>query len=164
MCKRLLCLISFIVMLILAGNVSADLVLHLPCENAENPIDASDNPTTVVVHGLLNSIVAKIDKGLEFDGNAANRLEVEHAAKLEGMSALTIAAWARPRNLTNVPGMSIVSKRVGTNNADSSIQDNMCMHGSMAMQMRSCLRQSFKMIPGITSLAYLMGKAMPARS
>jgi len=98
---------------------TANQVLYLPFEDAVNPIDASANPATVVVHGSLNSVDAKLGKGLEFDGNNANRIEVTHAAKLDGMSALTIAAWVLPRNIASHEGMSIVSKRIGTGNADS---------------------------------------------
>jgi hypothetical protein len=97
---------------------TANLVLYLPCENAESPIDASADPATIVVHGSLNSVDAKIDKGLEFDGDNANRLEVTHTAKLEGMSALTVAAWALPRNLAGQEGMSIVSKRIAWGDSD----------------------------------------------
>jgi hypothetical protein len=97
----------------------ADLVFHLPGEDASNPIDASANPATVIVHGSLNSVDAKIGKGLEFNGNNANRIEVKHAAKLEGMSALSIAAWVLPRNIASHEGMCIVSKRVTTGDADS---------------------------------------------
>ncbi len=110
------------VLLLLLGPTlvaTADLVLYLPFEDAENPADASANPATVVVHGSLNSVDAKFGKGLEFNGNNANRVEVTHAAKLEGMSALTIAAWVLPRNLASHEGMSIVSKRITTGNADS---------------------------------------------
>jgi hypothetical protein len=119
MCQRLMCLTSFIVMLALVGNASAGLVLHLPCENAVNPIDASANPTPVVVNGSLNAVEAKIDKGLEFDGNAANRLEVTHAAKLEGMSALSIAAWVLPRNIASYEGMCVISKRNAYEDGDA---------------------------------------------
>ncbi|MHC4331963.1 MAG: LamG domain-containing protein, partial [Planctomycetota bacterium] len=118
MCKRLMCLTAFIVIPALAGNVMANLVLHLPCENAENPIDASADPAAVVVHGSLNSVDARIGKGLEFDGDNANRLEVTHTAKLEGMSGLTVAAWALPRNLAGQEGMSIVSKRIAWGDSD----------------------------------------------
>ncbi len=97
---------------------TADLVLYLPFEDAESPIDASADPATVVVHGSLNSVDAMIDKGLEFDGDNANRLEVTHTAKLEGMSALTVAAWALPRNLAGQEGMSIVSKRIAWGDSD----------------------------------------------
>ena len=118
MCKKLMVLTSLIAILVLAGHASAELVLHLPCENAEAPMDASNNPATVVVHGSLNSVDAKIDKGLEFDGDNANRLEVTHAAKLEGMPSLTVAAWALPRNLAGQEGMSIVSKRIAWGDSD----------------------------------------------
>ncbi len=97
---------------------TADLVLYLPFEDAESPIDASADPTTVVVHGSLNLVDGKLGKGIEFDGNNANRVEVTHAAKLEGMSALSIAAWVLPQNLAGHEGMSIVSKRNAYNDAD----------------------------------------------
>ncbi|OHB75473.1 MAG: hypothetical protein A2Z25_21630 [Planctomycetes bacterium RBG_16_55_9] len=119
MCKRSTSLICFVVMLVFAGNVFAELVLHLPCENAANPIDASSNPTTVAVQGTLSTVDGKIDKGLEFDGNAANRLQVAHAAKLEGMSALSIAVWVLPRNMASYEGMCIVSKRNAYNDGDA---------------------------------------------
>ena len=110
------------VLFLLLGPVivaRADMVLYLPCEDAANPVDVSANPATVVVHGSLNSVDAKIDKGLEFNGNNANRIEVEHTAKLDGMSALSIAAWVLPRNVTSYEGMSLVSKRNAYNDGDS---------------------------------------------
>jgi len=61
-----------------------------------------------------------IGSGLEFDRSSF--VEVADADKLEGMSAITIAAWVRPRNLTNVPnnsGMGFVCKRNNTNSEDS---------------------------------------------
>ncbi len=118
MCKRNTCLVFAFVALGLTGNVSASLVLHLPLEDAANPVDVSANPAAIVVHGALTSVDAKIGKGLEFDGNNANRLEVTHAAKLEGMSALSVAAWVRPRNIASHEGMSVVSKRTAYTQGD----------------------------------------------
>ncbi len=118
MIKRLICLLSFVLVLSTAGNASADLVLHLPFEDAQSPSDASANPAAIVVHGSLNSVEGKIDNGLEFDGDNANRIEVTNTAKLEGMSALSIAAWVLPRNLADQEGMSIVSKRVAWGDSD----------------------------------------------
>jgi hypothetical protein len=106
------------VMLALTGSASADLVLHLPLEDAANPIDASDDPADVVVHGSLNAVAAMVDMGLEFNGDNANRIEVISTAKLEGMTGLTVAAWAMPRNLTGQEGMSIVSKRIAWGDSD----------------------------------------------
>ena len=98
---------------------TAEVVLHLPLEDTASPRDISANPATVVVHGSLNSVEAQIGNGLEFNGNNANRIEVQHAPKLEGMSALSIAAWILPRNIASHEGMCIVSKRVTTGDADS---------------------------------------------
>ncbi len=118
MCKKLLSLTSVIILMSLVSHASADLVLHLPCENAEAPIDASNDPATVVVHGSLNSIAGMVNMGLEFDGDNANRIEVIHTAKLEGMTGLTVAAWAMPRNLAGQEGMCIVSKRIAWGDSD----------------------------------------------
>ena len=109
----------FILLLLIPILVAkADLVLYLPGEDAVNPIDESANPATVIVHGSLNSVEAQIGNGLEFNGNNANRIEVQHASKLEGMSALSIAAWILPRNIASHEGMCIVSKRVTTEDAE----------------------------------------------
>jgi len=108
-----------LLLLILPLIVRADLVFYLPGEDAVNPIDESANPATVIVQGSLNSVEAQIGNGLEFNGNNANRIEVKHAPKLEGMSALSIAAWILPRNIASHEGMCIVSKRVTTGDADS---------------------------------------------
>ena len=110
----------FVLLLLLSliPAATAEQVLYLPFEDAASPTDASANPATIVVHGSLNSVEAKIGKGLEFNGNNANRIEVEHAAKLEGMSALSIAAWVLPRNIAGREGMSIVSKRVAWADGD----------------------------------------------
>ncbi|MHC4580884.1 MAG: LamG domain-containing protein [Planctomycetota bacterium] len=95
------------------------LVLHLPCEDPTNPIDASDNPATVVVHGSLKSADGQFGTmGLEFDGDNANRLEVTSVPKLEGMSALTVEAWVLGRNVATYEGMSVVSKRIAWGDSD----------------------------------------------
>jgi len=97
-----------------------NLVLYLPLENAQNPLDLSDDPATVTVHGSLSTVDAQFGaKGLEFDGNSANIIEVADMAKLEGMTAITIEAWGRPRNVAGQEGLSVASKRNTTNAEDS---------------------------------------------
>ena len=108
-----------LLLLILPLVARADLVFYLSGEDAVNPVDESANPATVIVHGSINSAEAQIGNGLEFNGNNANQVEVQHAPKLEGMSALSIAAWILPRNIASHEGMCIVSKRVTTGDADS---------------------------------------------
>lgn len=106
--------------LLAAGPDTTGLVLYLPMENAQNPIDASGDPTTVTVLGTLSLADGQLGtRGLAFNGNPANRLEIAHAPKLEGMSALTIEAWAYPQNIASHEGMAIVSKRVANQNGDA---------------------------------------------
>ena len=98
----------------------SSLVLHLPMEDAINPVDASANSTTVAVHGALAVADGQFGtNGLEFNGDAANRLEVTSAPKLEGMSALTIEAWVLARNIAAHEGMSIASKRNAFEDSDN---------------------------------------------
>jgi hypothetical protein len=105
-----------------AANARAEvvkgLVLYLPFEEAGNPLDLSPNPTKVSIKGSLKSVDGKIGKALEYNGKSANLVEVQHADKLEGMKALTIAAWAKPIKPMAQEGMSIASKRIAFDNAD----------------------------------------------
>ncbi len=106
--------------LLAAGPDTTGLVLYLPMESAANPVDASADPTTVTVLGTLSLADGQLGtQGLAFNGDPANRLEVAHAPKLEGMSALTIEAWAYPQNIASHEGMAIVSKRIANQNADA---------------------------------------------
>ncbi|HON93352.1 MAG TPA: discoidin domain-containing protein [Sedimentisphaerales bacterium] len=101
-----------------AGPDVARLVFYLPLEDAQRVIDASVDPATVTVEGTLNAVDGQFGKGLEFNGKNTNRIQVAHAAKLSGMSALTVEAWALGRNIASHEGMSIVSKRIANLNAD----------------------------------------------
>jgi hypothetical protein len=47
---------------------------------------------------------------LEFDGAAANYIEVSHSDKLDGMKGLTVEAWVMPYN-PDVNARAIISKR-----------------------------------------------------
>jgi len=106
--------------LMAAGPDPEGLVLYLPCEDAQNPIDASFDPTTPVVEGSLGLADGQFGtNGLAFDGNNANRIAVTHAPKLEGMSTLTIEAWALPQNIASHEGMCIVSKRNANQDGDA---------------------------------------------
>jgi len=112
-------LLLFNSLLIAADPDVTGLVLYLPLENATDPVDASADPTTVLVHGSLNSADGQLGtKGLEFDGDNANRLEVADADKLDGMSALTIETWALTRGLAGYEGMSVASKRIAYGDGD----------------------------------------------
>ena len=118
---RLLCVALAITLIgpIGAGTAVEDgMVLYLSFDEEGDPTDASDNPTGVTVHGTLNKADDQFNgQAIEFDGDSANFIEVDHASKLVGMEALTIAAWAMTTN-TDALARGIISKRVGFNNAD----------------------------------------------
>ena len=122
-CKKVMCLVSFVLVLLLMPTLCTaqqatpeNLVLYLPCEDVQNPVDASPDPTTVEVNGTLTTAEGKFGtNGLAFDGNAANRLQVMNAPNQSGMSAVTISAWVIANG---GGGRCIVSKRFGGRDND----------------------------------------------
>ncbi|MFC1714207.1 LamG domain-containing protein [Candidatus Poribacteria bacterium] len=92
------------------------LVLYLSFEE-QDPVDHSTNPANVSIRGALKQVNGKFGRAMEFDGNAANYIEVDHSDKLEGMSALTIEVWVNPTS-PDVNARAIVSKRTAFQNDD----------------------------------------------
>ncbi len=98
----------------MAADLEDGLILYLMFEN-EDPVDNSPDPADVsVAKGALKLVNGKVGQAAEFDGSTI--LEVTHADKLDGMEALTIAAWIQPEKTIEV---SIVSKRVANLSGDS---------------------------------------------
>jgi hypothetical protein len=97
------------------AELSDGLVFYLPFEERD-PIDHSPDPATVSVEGNVKQVAGKFGMAAEFDG--ASYLEVVHDDKLDGMGALTIAAWIQTSDLAAAEGMSIASKRIASANQD----------------------------------------------
>ena len=95
------------------------LLLYLPFDDGagKNPKDASGNGNQASIKGNLKWVKGKINGALEFDGAAANYVEVAHSADLEGMKQLTVEAWVQPFG-TDALARGIVSKRAAWQNAD----------------------------------------------
>ena len=74
------------------------LLLYLPFDDGagKSPKDASGNGNRASIKGNLKWVKGKINGALEFDGAAANYVEVAHSADLEGMKQLTVEAWVKP--------------------------------------------------------------------
>ena len=115
-----LCLILALLFAFPAWNAIAEdvegLVLYISFDEEGDPVDHSPDPTEAFIRGTLTSVEGQFGKALEFDGNPANYVEVDHAAKLEGMVALTIEAWTKQNSVTG--HSAIVSKRLGYGNLD----------------------------------------------
>ena len=74
------------------------LLLYLPFDDGagKSPKDASGNENKATIQGNLKWVKGKINGALEFDGGAANFVEVAHNPDLEGMKQLTVEAWVQP--------------------------------------------------------------------
>ena len=91
--------------------VDESLVFYLPFDEGSGaPKDQSNEPVNVVIKGTLKWVDGKFSKALEFDGAAANHIEVSHSDKLDGMKALTVEAWVMPYK-PDANARAIVSKR-----------------------------------------------------
>ena len=95
------------------------LLLYLPFDDGagKNPKDASGNGNKASIEGNLKWVKGKINGALEFDGDAANFVEVAHSADLEGMKQLTVEAWVQPFG-SDALARGIVSKRQAWQNSD----------------------------------------------
>ena len=101
-----------------SAAVEEGMILYLSFDEGGDPKDSSENPTEVTVHGTLNKADDQFEgHAMEFDGDAANFIEVAHSSKLAGKGALTLAVWVMPTNPDAMP-RGIISKRVGFNNGD----------------------------------------------
>ena len=110
----------FVVGICMAHAVDEDtLLLYLPFDDGagKNPKDASGNGNRASIKGNLKWVKGKINGALEFDGGAANFVEVAHSADLEGMKQLTVEVWVQPFE-TDALARGIVSKRAGFQSGD----------------------------------------------
>ena len=110
----------FVVGIYMAQAVDENaLMLYLSFDDGagKNPKDTSGNENKASIKGNLKWVKGKINGALEFDGGAANYVEVAHSANLEGMKQLTVEAWVQPFG-TDALARGIVSKRAGWQNAD----------------------------------------------
>ncbi len=95
------------------------LLLYLPFDDGagKNPKDASGNGHKASIKGNLKWVKGKINGALEFDGNAANYIEVAHSPDLEGMKQLTVETWVQPFG-ADALARGIVSKRAAWQSGD----------------------------------------------
>ena len=112
------CMMTALAFYVYSAN-AAELVLTLLMEDSSSPMDISENPTAVKVNGQLASAAGKFGGAVQFDGDNANVIEVEHADKLAGLDAFTITAWFKCEGVGELDGMSIISKRVAHQNGDA---------------------------------------------
>ncbi|MCH7559572.1 MAG: discoidin domain-containing protein, partial [Planctomycetes bacterium] len=93
MSKKLFYLVCFVLVLSVAGNVSADLVLHWPLDG--DATDLSGNGYDGTVGGTANWVAGQIGLALDFDGSSTY-IDLDDRI-VEG--TFTLALWLKPRDI-----------------------------------------------------------------
>ena len=109
MSKKLIYLVSFVLVLSIAGNVSAELVGYWKFDEGSGTIayDSSGNGLDGTLNGDPQWVTGQLGGALDFDGD--DSVEISHSPLLSITDEITITAWTYMR--ANASGeMSIVSK------------------------------------------------------
>jgi len=110
MSKKLIYLISFVLLLSVTGNASAELVGYWKFDEGAGTIayDSSGNGLDGTLKGNPKWVAGQLGGALDFDGND-DFVEVPHSPILSITDEITISAWTKMR--ANASGeMAIVSK------------------------------------------------------
>jgi len=97
MCKKLIYLVSFVLVLSIAGNASASLVMHWPLDEGSGTtaIDLSGNGHDGTIGGTANWVDGQIGLALDFDGSSTY-IDMDDQI-VEGTWSL--AMWLKPRDI-----------------------------------------------------------------
>jgi len=110
MCWKLIYLVSFVLVLSLLGNASADLVGYWRFDEGSGNVayDSSGSGNDGTLNGDPQWVTGHLGGALDFDGNG-DFVEIPHSQSLSITKEITIAAWTYMR--ANASGeMAIVSK------------------------------------------------------
>jgi len=110
MCRKLIYLFSFVLVLSIAGNVSADLVGYWKFDEGSGTTayDSSGNGLDGTLNGDPQWVEGQLGGALDFDGNG-DFVEIPHSTILSITDEITITAWTYMRG--NASGeLAIVSK------------------------------------------------------
>jgi hypothetical protein len=97
MCRKLIYLISFVSVLSMAGNASADLVAHWSLDDGSGSTanDFSGNGHNATIGGTANWVDGQIGGALDFDGSSTY-IDMDDRV-VEGTFTLTM--WLKPRDI-----------------------------------------------------------------
>jgi hypothetical protein len=96
MCKRMIYVVSLVMMLSVAGSTSADLVAHWPLDDGSGTVavDVTGNGNDGTLNGDPQWVAGKIGGGLEFDGDDFVDCGNQDILNF-GTNDWTITAWIR---------------------------------------------------------------------
>jgi len=147
MCKKLIYLISFVFVLSVAGNASADLVAHWPLDEGSGTtaIDLSGNGHDGTIGGTANWVAGQIGLALDFDGSTTY-IDMDDEV-VRGTWSLSM--WIRPRD---IPYTSADQDFYAVMHTDAWSTGAMHLH---LRQTTSLLNADFNSGPDVTSTTVL---------
>ncbi|MCP4609634.1 MAG: LamG domain-containing protein [Planctomycetes bacterium] len=118
MYKRLFCLISIVVALSMAGNASADLILHWGFNEGSGTIahDSSGNGYDGTIEGNPDWEVGKIGGALHFDGSDDRVIDETTGDYINDLEAITICLWIKSDIVGTDKGFVIFEDPAGGDN------------------------------------------------
>jgi hypothetical protein len=101
MSKKLIYLVSFVLVLGVAGNASADLVAHWAFDEGSGTtaFDSSGNGNNGTLQGDLKWITGKIGGALEFNGTDSI-IDIPYSPNMTPSEGTTMSAWVFPTDTT----------------------------------------------------------------
>jgi len=97
MSKKLVCLVSLVVALSMAGSVSAELILHWSFDEGSGNTanDRSGNGHDGVFEGNPTWVAGKVGGALDFAGAGERVVDADAGDYLNGLDAVTVAIWIK---------------------------------------------------------------------
>ena len=101
MSKKLIYLVSFVLVLGVAGNASADLVAHWAFDEGSGTtaFDSSGNGNNGTLQGDLKWVTGKIGGALEFNGTDSI-IDIPYSPNMTPSEGTTMSAWVFPTDTT----------------------------------------------------------------
>jgi len=109
MSKKLIYLTSFVLVLSIAANASADLILHWPFDDGSGTTaaDASGNGHNGTLEGDPKWVAGQIGGALEFGGGGERVVDEDAENYLNGLDAVTISVWIKSNETNSDRGFII---------------------------------------------------------
>ncbi|UCF17637.1 MAG: hypothetical protein JSW59_09280, partial [Phycisphaerales bacterium] len=97
MCKKLVCLVSLLVLFSMAGGASAELILHWSFDegSGKTAFDRSGNGYDGTIEGDPKWVAGKIGGALDFGGDGSHVINTAAGSAMNGLSALTVTLWIK---------------------------------------------------------------------
>ena len=118
MCRKLVFLMSLVLVLGAAGNASAELILHWAFDDGAGgtAVDRSGNGRNGTLEGDPKWVAGKIGGALDFAGAGERVVDADAGDYLNGLDAVTVAIWIKSREIGSDRGFIIGEEPDGGDN------------------------------------------------